>query len=282
MDALVLKNKKGTFGEILTDFDFGSFKYEYEKNNERSIAFTIFKTAQNADIFENLLNEMLIQWQGQDYVVKSTSIKYDGVIVSNEVEAKHIFMEFQGHNIKKEEKKNDDEDKKRTMKLKDYLDYGFKGNKLGFSYQIKGNFKKEAAVDELGGKNGMEHLTEGADLFGYIYFADNKKITVYDEETFYEMSDLPLIYKYNSSDVTATTTTTDLRTYIEGYGKKKEDTDKDEYELHETYKSPNYDVYGHLEASTVYEDNAANKNELLDKMKEELNENPLWKYLQTI
>lgn len=274
MDALVLKNKKGTFGEILTDFDFGSFQYEYEKNNERSISFTIFKTTQNTDIFENLLNEMLLQWQGQDYVVKSTSIKHDGLIVSNKVEAKHIFMEFQGHNIKKEEKKNDEEDEKRTMKLKDYLDYGFKGNKLGFSYQIKGNFKKEAAVDELGGKNGMEHLTEGADLFGYIYFADNKKITVYDEETFYEMSDLPLIYKYNSSDVTATTTTTDLRTYIEGYGKKKEDTDKDEYELHETYKSPNYDVYGHLEASTVYEDNAANKNELLDKMKEELNDEP--------
>ncbi|MDN5811360.1 MAG: hypothetical protein L0H21_07500, partial [Tetragenococcus koreensis] len=91
MDALVLKNRKGTFGEILTDFDFGSFKYEYEKNNERSIAFTIFKTSQNEDIFENLLNEMIIQWQGQDYVVKSTSIKYDGLIVSNEVEAKHIF-----------------------------------------------------------------------------------------------------------------------------------------------------------------------------------------------
>lgn len=274
MDALVLKNRKGTFGEILTDFDFGSFKYEYEKNNERSIAFTIFKTSQNEDIFENLLNEMIIQWQGQDYVVKSTSIKYDGLIVSNEVEAKHIFMEFQGHNIKKEEKKNDEENEKRTMKLKEYLDYGFKDNKLGFSYQIKGRFDKSAAVDELGGKNGMEHLTEGADLFGYVYFADNKKITIYDEETFYEMSDLPLIYKYNSSDVTATTTTTDLRTYIEGYGKKKEDTDKDEYELHETYKSPNYDIYGHLEASTVYEDDAANKNELLDKMKEELNDGP--------
>ncbi|MCF1614777.1 phage tail protein [Tetragenococcus koreensis] len=274
MDALVLKNKKETFSEILTDFDFGSFKYEYEKNNERSISFTIFKTTQNADIFENLLNEMLLQWQGQDYVVKSTSIKYDGLIVSNEVEAKHIFMEFQGHNIKKEEKKNDEEDKKRTMKLKEYLDYGFKDNKLGFSYQIKGKFDKSAAVDELGGKNGMEHLTEGADLFGYVYFADNKKITIYDEESFYEMSELPLIYKYNSSDVTATTTTTDLRTYIEGYGKKKEDTEKDEYELHETYKSPNYNIYGHLEAPTVYEDNAKNKNELLDKMKEELNDEP--------
>lgn len=277
LDSLILKNKKGTFGEILTDFNFGSFKYEYEKNNERSISFTIFKTTQNADIFENLLNEMLIQWQGQDYVVKSTSIKYDGVIVSNEVEAKHIFMEFQNHYVKKkeEEKKDDEEENKKiTIKLKDYLDYAFKDNKLGFNYTIKGKFDKEAAIDELGGKNGMEMLTEGADLFGYIYFADNKKITIYDEDSFYERSNLPLIYKYNSSDVQATTTTTDLQTVIEGYGKKKEDTDTDEYELHETYKSPNYDVFGRSEAPILYEDDAKNKKELLDKMKEELKDEP--------
>ncbi|RIO84314.1 peptidase, partial [Staphylococcus gallinarum] len=78
MDALILKNRKGTFGEILTDFDLDSFKYEYEKNNERSISFTIYKTSNNADIFDNVLNEMLLEWKGQMYVLKSTSIQYDG------------------------------------------------------------------------------------------------------------------------------------------------------------------------------------------------------------
>ena len=82
LDGLILKNKKGTYGEILTDFDFGSFKYEYEKNNERSISFTIYKSNTNADIFETILNEMLIVWKGQTYVIKSISLKYDGAVVS--------------------------------------------------------------------------------------------------------------------------------------------------------------------------------------------------------
>lgn len=236
MDVLILKNRKGSFGEILTDFDFVSFKYEYEKNNERSISFTIYKTTSNWDIFESLLNEMILEWQGQDYVIKSTSIKYDGMNIVNEVTAKHIFMEFQNHYIQKDleseelnSEENEEDDSKPTMTLEQYLDFGFKGNKVGFSYEIKGDFDERVPVDELGNQNGMEFLTEGAELFNYIYFANNKTIYIYDEKTFYQMSDLPLIYKYNSSEVQATTTTTDIRTYIQGYGKKKTKTETKNY-----------------------------------------------------
>ncbi|MGO2108313.1 MAG: prophage endopeptidase tail family protein [Staphylococcus equorum] len=227
MKDMILKNRKGTFGEILTDYDFGSWKLNYEKNNERSIDFTIYKTSMNWDLFESLLNEMLLEWKGQNYVVKSTSIKYDGMNVINEITAKHIFMEFQSHyiqkNLENEELNNEEteEESKPTMTLEQYLEFGFRNNKLDFSYEIVGEFDQRVAIDELGGKNGMEFLTDGAELFNYIYFADNKKIYVYNDDTFYQMSDLPLIYKYNSSEVQATTSTTDVRTYIQGYGKKK-------------------------------------------------------------
>ncbi|EHJ08444.1 prophage endopeptidase tail family protein [Staphylococcus simiae] len=231
MDTLVLKNKNGTYGEVITDFDFGSFKYEYEKNNERSISFTVYKTTQNYDIFDNLLNEMIVEWQGQEYVIKSTSLKYDGVLITNEIVAKHIFMELQNHfiekNLEDEEMNNEDADEsveepaKSQMTLKQYLDIIFSENQLGYTYEIIGNFNKSIEVEELGDKNGLEMIVEGADLFNYIYFADNKKIYIYDEESFYKMSDIPLIYHYNSSEVQATTTTTDVKTYIKGYGKKK-------------------------------------------------------------
>ena len=76
---LVLKNKKNTFAEILVDYDYGSFKYGYERNNERSISLTVYKTTRNEDIFDNLLNEAILEWKGQEYVIKSTSIQYNGV-----------------------------------------------------------------------------------------------------------------------------------------------------------------------------------------------------------
>ena len=234
MKTIVLKNKKNTYAEILIDFDLESFKLEYEKNNERSLSLTVFKTNQNVDIFENLLNEMLLVWDGQIYVIKSTEIKYDGVVVTNDIVAKHIFMEFQNHYIQKDleneemnsEVESDDstgteEESKPTMTLEQYLDFGFKGNKLGFKYVIKGDFKKRVEIESIGDKNGMEHLTEGAELFGYIYFADNKTIYIHDAKSFFKMLDIPLIYKYNSGEAKATIKTTDVRTYIQGYGKKK-------------------------------------------------------------
>lgn len=233
MYQLILTNRKGTIAEIITDFDYGSFKYEYEKNNERSISFTAYKTNKTADIFDSIVNEMIVIYQGQKYVIKSTDINYDGSMVSVSVTAKHIFMEFQNHYIQKdlenEEMNNDEEsseidngeESKPTMTLEQYLNFGFSGNKLGFTYKIVGKFNNRVAIDELGNKNGMEYLTEGAELFDYIYYADNKTIYIYDESSFYELSQEPIIYRLNNDEVQATVTTTDLKTYIQGYGKKK-------------------------------------------------------------
>jgi len=228
---LILTNRKGTFAEIITDFNYGSFKREYEKNNERSISFTAYKTNKTSDIFDLIVNENIVIYKNQKYVIKSTDIKYDGINVSVEVVAKHIFMDFQNHYIQKdiedEEMNNDEEgsetgeENKPTITLEQYLDFGFSGNKLGFSYKIVGKFTNRVAVDELGNKNGMEYLTEGAELFNYIYYADNKVIYIYDESSFFELSDEPIIYRLNNDEVQATVTTTDLKTYIQGYGKKK-------------------------------------------------------------
>lgn len=238
MNHVVLKNKEGTYAEILNDIDYSTFKYDYEKNNERSLTFTIYKTNLNEDIFNNVKNEMYVIYQTQMFVIKSTAVKYDGVMISNEVTAKHIFMEFQNHYIDKDiddEQMNTDsegsntEEAKPTYTLQQYLDFGFRGNKLGFTYVIKGTFKDRVTVEELGNKNGMEFLTEGAELFGYIYYADNKTIYIHDDTSFYEMSDEPFIYHYNTDEVSATISTLDTKTYIKGYGKKKEKSDTKNY-----------------------------------------------------
>ncbi|MFG0935310.1 peptidase, partial [Staphylococcus sp. 231237_7MaSpsaltlick] len=75
MENLILKNKVGTFGEIVTDFDLGSFKYEYSKNDDRSISLTLVRTNKTEDIFNMATNENILNYKGQDYLIKSTSIK---------------------------------------------------------------------------------------------------------------------------------------------------------------------------------------------------------------
>ncbi len=227
LHQIIVQDRKGTRGEILIDFDPSSFKYEYEINNERSISFTAYKTNMNADVFNMLQNEAIVLWKGQKYVIKQTQIKSDNTMLTVEVTAKHIFMEFQNHYILKdlenEELNNDEteEENKPSYTLEQYLRFGFNGNKLGFTYEIIGNFDNRIVVDELGNKNGMEYLIEGAELFDYIYFADNKKIYIYRPNKFYKMAEEVIRYKYNTDEVSASVTTTELKTFIRGYGKKK-------------------------------------------------------------
>src|SRR5699024_12704444 len=88
-------------GEIVIDFDYDSFKYEYEKNNERQISFNIYKTNRNAFVFNMLQNEAILIWEGQEYVIKSTNLKSDNIMLSNEIVNKNIFMYLQDNYIEK-------------------------------------------------------------------------------------------------------------------------------------------------------------------------------------
>lgn len=277
MEQIIIEDRKKTKGEILTDFDPSTFKYEYEKNNERSVSFTAYRTNVNADVFDMLVNEAFVIWKGQYYVIKSTSIKSDNLRLTIEVVAKHIFMEFQQHYILKdlenEELNNDevDEELKPSYSLSEYMKFGFNGNTLGFTYKIVGDFKNRVIIDELGNQNGMEYLVAGAELYDYIYFADNKKIYIYKPDKFYTHSEEVLRYKFNTDEVTASITTTELKTYIRGYGKKRTKTETKNYN---PIKTPNMTLNGNwikegtyrtetIGASYEYEFNAKWGNETL-------------------
>ena len=231
---IIVTDLKNVMSELLLDFFYESFSYEYERNNGRSINFTAYMTTHNREVYNMLQNESYIDYEGQRYVIKDTNPKMVGDIHTTEVTAHHIMYEFQNHYVSKdiidEELNTEDETEQNLMySLKEYLEFGFKGNKLGYTYEIKGNFNEVKEFDELGGNNGIEYLNEGAEKFGYIYFADNKHIVIYDEDTFYKQSELIIRYKMNTDDVDVSVNTNDLKTYIKGYGKKKTKTETKNY-----------------------------------------------------
>lgn len=232
---IIVTDLKNTMSELLLDFFYESLSYEYERNNSRSVSFTAYMTSHNKDVYNMLQNESFVEYEGQTYVIKNTNPKMNGNIHTNEVTAHHIMYEFQNHYISKdivnEELNNEEDETEQELQysLEDYLDFGFRGNKLGYTYEIKGNFPNTKAFDELGDKNGIEFLVEGAEQFGYIFFADNKKIYIYDESTFYKQSELVIRYQLNNDEVEVSVNTNDLKTYVEGYGKKKNKTETKNY-----------------------------------------------------
>lgn len=235
MDNLILTNPSRTVAEVLIDYDIGSFKYEHEDNNGRSISITAFKTSFNPDIYDMIQNESILLWRGQEYVIKTTDPKSNNVTITNDIVAHHIMYEFQNHYIDKdlesEEMNNEDDEEQPTptWTLEQYLDFGFKGNKLGYKYKIVGTFDSRIAIDEVGDKNGIEYLSEGAELFGYFYHADNKTIYIYDDENYRKSSDVELIGGYNVDEANVSVSTQEQKTYIKGFGKKKTKTETKNY-----------------------------------------------------
>lgn len=247
MSNLIIANHDRTKEELLIDFDLGSFKYEYEKNSGRSISLTAFKTNVNADIYDMLQNEAILIWRGQQYIIKTTNPKSNNIILTNQITAFHIMFEFQNHFIDKDlesEELNNEVDEEHippTWTLEQYLTFGFKDNKLGYSFKIVGDFDKRISIDEVGNNNGIEFLIEGAALFDYIFYADNKTFYIYDDKSYYRMSDIELIGGYNVDEANVSVNTQEQKTYIRGYGKKKS---KKETKNYSPFKPPDLSYSG--------------------------------------
>src|SRR5699024_1085657 len=110
-------------------------------------------------------------------------------------------------------------------------------------YKIIGTFDKRIAIDEVGDKNGIEFLVEGAELFGYTFYADNKTIFICDDDTSHKVTDVELIGGYNVDEANVSINTQEQKTYIRGFGKKKT---KSETKNYNPIKPPNLTYTVHL------------------------------------
>lgn len=124
----------------------------------------------------------------------------------------------------------DSEEELTNYTLEQYLDFAFTDNPLKMTYEIIGEFPNKRGFKELGGKNGIKHLQEGAEEYGYIYRADNKKFYIYSMRAFYEKRQTPMILNYNTSDVKVSIDTKDVQTYIKGYGRVKTSKETKNYQ----------------------------------------------------
>lgn len=216
MEHLVVSDMNKNYEEILTDIDYASFYYEYEKNISRSITFDVIRTPFNDFSFNLLNNESIVAFKEQQYVVKTCDINMSSAgIEIKSVTAHHIMYEFQNHAV------YDVVSGPKSYTLNDVLKIAFTDNTLGYTYKIEGSFNT-STIEDLGDLNGIEFVTLASENFGCVSFADNKQIIFYDEETFYKKTENTLRYRYNTDDVKVSTNTQELKTVAKVYGKKKD------------------------------------------------------------
>lgn len=232
---LAVMNFEKTICENLEGVDYISFKDEYNTNDNMSLSFTVYRMNSNRFEFDMLICENFIIFQGQTYVIKEATPKAEGSTVSVEITAHHIMFEFQNHYIesnKSEDENNEEDIPIPTYTLKQYLEYGFKNQKImhQYSFEIVGKFNKKVEIEELGGKNGIEYIKEGVELFNYIFYPKDDVIVFYHPDNLYHMTEKVIRYKYNTDDVSASVSTLDLRTVIKAYGKKHKSSETKNYQ----------------------------------------------------
>lgn len=89
------------------------------------------------------------------------------------------------------------------------LDHWLKDNKLGFSYEIVGDFKPKL-MDELAEGSGTDMLSRITENWTEaVIYPDNQKLRIYTSDKFYQNTGKRLDYLYNSSEIKVSTSTVD-------------------------------------------------------------------------
>ncbi|AZB66802.1 prophage endopeptidase tail family protein [Staphylococcus pseudintermedius] len=228
---LAVQNIENTIAENLLEVDYGSFKDTYSKNEARMIEFDFYKTESNAVIFQLLICENFILYQGTRFVIKQAVPKIaEGKTVVS-ITAYHVMFEFQGHYIDAPEDENDESDEKeKTYLLKEALDIVFRDQRqtLKFTYKIHGDFTKRKTA-EVFGQNGIEAINNIAEAFDCVIYPKDSEINFYHPDLFYKSTEEIIRYRYNTDSIQASVSTLELKTAVKAFGKKLEKKDTKNY-----------------------------------------------------
>lgn len=119
-----------------------------------------------------------------------------------------------------ETKEDSEQENQVTYKMDDVLKYWIGGNKLGFTYQIIGNFPT-ARIEQLSDGSGMDMLSKITEHWpNAIIYPDNKNIRVYSQEKFNKDRNNRLDYEHNTTEFKWTFDSTNLTNEVMCIGGK--------------------------------------------------------------
>ncbi|EUJ59561.1 prophage endopeptidase tail family protein [Listeria fleischmannii] len=237
---ILYRNYSGTIEELLIDFDPDSFRYEYEENEKRNIQLTVFLTNRNSGIYKGLSEEAFLIWRGQIFTIKECNPQQEGTIQFKEIIAQHISFSCADHvqyNLVEQE---------RVYDIWQYLSHGHEGDELGFTIEARGEFPT-IPMSSVGRQSLLEYVQTAAEKFGGVFYANNKHLVIYSPAEWYKYNGIDLRYQFNTDTVKLSSNTYNLKTYVKGFGKTKEDGTT----VEAIYISPNVNKYGRRKADPI-------------------------------
>lgn len=246
--------------EALTKYDVTRKSAISSQNTEKYIDVTVVKHESNTHSYPLIQPENVLIYDGEEYIIRPFTASLNSVKVKG---IHRMFVDLNDVYI------YDSNDKEKDYTIEDALGIALRGT--GYKFEVdKAGLPSTVKLSNFGDKFSLELLKTVASEFGAEFTCVGK--TIYLAKQIARNTDNQIRYKFNAASPTKEIDTSDLKTYIKGFGKKDNKTNT--YAVTAEYTSPLASVYGIRHAAPIRDDKYTekNKDQLIAQMKKELHD----------
>jgi phage minor structural protein len=242
--------------ELLTDYKNLGIKRRV--NGEYSLSFLLLATERNAHSYPLVQEESIIEYELQEYRIKKVDERAVGDRAVKNIYAEHVFFdlidEFQYGFLQN------------TRTIDEVMTFITEGT--GFTYSIPDSFSS-AVFENFGNDNCLSLLQKALNVFGAEVEINRRHLTI--RRQIGRKTDVQFRYKHNLKTIEKNVDTSNLSTYIRGYGKQNEDGT---YAAQAEYTSPLASVYGIRHAAPIYDDRFTDNESLFEYIQTKIQDTP--------
>jgi phage minor structural protein len=244
--------------EILTDYK--ELTLNRKVNGEKSISLTILPTVHNAHSFPLVEEESILEFDGEEYVIKKMQERNIGNTYIKRVDAIH---KFYVDLINKQQPIIHNG----SITFTNYMQRVFEGT--GYTFSLIDSFTAQS-FENLGNDNRLSLLQKGLER----YKAEMELVgnDVRFKKQVGNDSDFQFRYGHNIKTIERNVDTTNLATVIRGKGAPLNEEGTEHITAY--HRSPNADIFGEIDAPPVEDERFSTKDSLEAEMKARLQDTP--------
>jgi phage minor structural protein len=204
-------------------------------NGEKTLAFLVMPTEQNAHSYPMVSEESVVEFDGEPYRIKQLAEKSRGTTFYKEVVAVHTFFDLIDEHVYALHTG--------SMTFQAALQFVLGGTE--YTWSIVDTFYAQD-FENFGDENRLALFQTLLVRYGAEFTLNGTHITF--RERIGNATDFQFRYNYNVKTITRDVKTSNLSTYIKGFGKQNDDGT---YVVESEYTSPNATVFGLRHAKPV-------------------------------
>jgi phage minor structural protein len=220
-------------------------------SGEKSLAFLVLPTAQNAHSFGMITEESIVEFAGESYRIKQLAEKSKGRTFYKEVVAVHAFFDLIDDHVYALHNG--------SLTFAAALNFALNGS--GYTWSIIDSFGAED-FENFGDDNRLALLQTILSRYGAEFTLNGTHITL--RKRIGNATDFQFRYNYNVKTLARDVNTNNLSTYIKGFGAG----------IESEYTSPNAAIFGTRHAKPVRDDRYTTLEGLNARLVAELNDEP--------